>query len=105
MPTISRADRACVETTECPACPARRAEFCRLSGGTIGVHADRIAAWQGTYNTSPHGRAVEARKRLENVQRDIATAAACMCPVCPSNVELAEFLAGLGLLAVGIAAH
>lgn len=98
---ITRADRACVETTECPACPARRAEFCRLSDGTIGVHADRIAAWQGEYDTSQHGRAVEARKRLEDVQREIAAAASCGCVDCPSNLELAQWLSGLGLLAVG----
>ncbi|MBN3458801.1 hypothetical protein JNN96_32715 [Mycobacterium sp. DSM 3803] len=98
---ISRADRACVDSTPCPTCNAGRVQFCQLADGTIGVHPDRIAAWQGTYSASQHGRAVEARRRLENVQREIATAAACACPDCPSSVEMAEWLGRLGLLAGG----
>lgn len=97
MTVISRPMRVCMETTKCPECGAGRAEWCQLDG-TISVHPARVQAWQGEYSHSQHERAVAARERLGNVQRDIVTAAACACGNCPSAVELAEQLGQLGLL-------
>lgn len=99
MSVITRPMRVCMEARECTECGAGRGAWCLLDDGTIGVHPARVRAWQSQYSHSQHERAVEARERLEDVHRDIVTAAACACPDCPSNVELADWLNRLGLLA------
>lgn len=98
MAVITRPMRVCMETAKCPECGAGPAEWCLLDGGAIGVHPARVKAWQGEYSQSQHERAAAARERLQNVQRDIVTAAACTCGNCPSAVELAEWLGQLNLL-------
>lgn len=97
----ARADLlAAAHAVPCPNCHARIGEPC-ASPGPIGAHYGRFGRGQAMDRIgrpAQHQRAVAARARLDRIRQDVASATACECDQCPSNVELAEWLDARGLL-------